>query len=104
MAEFESDQVLVERAKSGDVKAFDFLVIKYQRRVIRLLSRIVRDSSEVEDIAQESFLKAYKAISKFRGDSAFYTQTTYWNRTIKRASKSFCIFSVRDCSQITVKC
>ena len=73
MAEFESDQVLVERAKSGDVKAFDFLVIKYQRRVIRLLSRIVRDSSEVEDIAQESFLKAYKAISKFRGDSAFYT-------------------------------
>ena len=73
MAESESDQVLVERAKSGDVKAFDFLVIKYQKRVIRLLSRIVRDSSEVEDIAQESFMKAYRAISKFRGDSAFYT-------------------------------
>jgi RNA polymerase sigma-70 factor (ECF subfamily) len=73
VTDYEPDHVLVERAKAGDSKAFDFLVLKYQRRVVRLLSRIVRDSSEVEDIAQESFFKAYKAISKFRGDSAFYT-------------------------------
>jgi len=69
----QSDKVLVNRAKEGDSKAFDFLVIKYQRRVIRLLSRLVRDPVEVEDIAQESFLKAYRAIGQFRGDSAFYT-------------------------------
>jgi RNA polymerase sigma-70 factor (ECF subfamily) len=69
----ENDIELVNRVKSGDTAAFDFLVIKYQRRVIRLLSRIVRDPAEVEDIAQESFLKAYRAIEQFRGDSAFYT-------------------------------
>jgi RNA polymerase sigma-70 factor (ECF subfamily) len=69
----ENDIDLVNRVKSGDSTAFDFLVIKYQRRVIRLLSRIVRDPVEVEDIAQESFLKAYRAIAQFRGDSAFYT-------------------------------
>lgn len=69
----ENDIELVNRVKSGDTAAFDFLVIKYQRRVIRLLSRIVRDPVEVEDIAQESFLKAYRAITQFRGDSAFYT-------------------------------
>ena len=69
----ENDIELVNRVKSGDTAAFDFLVIKYQRTVIRLLSRIVRDPVEVEDIAQESFLKAYRAITQFRGDSAFYT-------------------------------
>ena len=73
MSKTESDIELVNRVKSGDTSAFDFLVIKYQRRVIRLLSRIVRDPVEVEDIAQESFLKAYRAIEQFRGDSAFYT-------------------------------
>lgn len=73
MSKTENDIELVNRVKSGDTSAFDFLVIKYQRRVIRLLSRIVRDPVEVEDIAQESFLKAYRAIEQFRGDSAFYT-------------------------------
>lgn len=73
MSKTENDIELVNRVKSGDTAAFDFLVIKYQRRVIRLISRIVRDSAEVEDIAQESFLKAYRAIAQFRGDSAFYT-------------------------------
>ena len=73
MSKIENDIELVNRVKSGDTSAFDFLVIKYQRRVIRLLSRIVRDPVEVEDIAQESFLKAYRAIEQFRGDSAFYT-------------------------------
>lgn len=73
MSKTENDIELVNRVKSGDTAAFDFLVIKYQRRVIRLLSRIVRDPAEVEDIAQESFLKAYRAIEQFRGDSAFYT-------------------------------
>ena len=73
MSKIENDIELVNRVKSGDTSAFDFLVIKYQRRVIRLLSRILRDPVEVEDIAQESFLKAYRAIEQFRGDSAFYT-------------------------------
>ncbi|OUV98736.1 MAG: RNA polymerase sigma factor RpoE [Betaproteobacteria bacterium TMED156] len=73
MEKSETDIELVNRVKSGDKAAFDFLVIKYQRRVIRLISRIVRDPVEVEDIAQESFLKAYRAIPQFRGDSAFYT-------------------------------
>ena len=73
MIKNESDLELVNRVKSGDTSAFDLLVIKYQRRVIRLISRMVRDPVEVEDIAQESFLKAYRAIPQFRGDSAFYT-------------------------------
>ncbi len=73
MSKIENDIELVNRVKSGDKTAFDFLVIKYQRRVIRLISRIVKDPVEVEDIAQESFIKAYKAILQFRGDSAFYT-------------------------------
>jgi len=64
---------LVERAQAGDKKAFELLVIKYQRKVGRLLSRIIRDQAEVEDVAQESFIKAYRALANFRGDSAFYT-------------------------------
>lgn len=65
--------MLVERAQRGDKRAFDLLVIKYQRKIARLLSRMVRDPGELEDIAQESFIKAYRALPQFRGDSAFYT-------------------------------
>ena len=73
MPERESDQVLVERVQAGDKKAFDLLVSKYHQRVIRLISRLVRNPAEVEDIAQEAFIKAYRSIGQFRGDSAFYT-------------------------------
>ncbi len=69
----EVDQELVERAQKGDKRAFELLVIKYQRKLARLLSRMVRDPAEIEDIAQESFIKAYRALPQFRGESAFYT-------------------------------
>ena len=71
--ERELDQELVERAQKGDKRAFELLVIKYQRKLARLLSRMVRDPAEVEDITQESFIKAYRALPQFRGESAFYT-------------------------------
>ncbi|MSQ21014.1 MAG: RNA polymerase sigma factor RpoE [Betaproteobacteria bacterium] len=67
------DQVLVERAQRGDKTAFGLLVSKYQRKLQRLLSRLVRDPGEVEDVTQEAFIKAYRALPTFRGDSAFYT-------------------------------
>ena len=69
----EIDQALVERAQRGDQKAFGMLVEKYQRKLGRLLSRMIRDQAEVEDVVQESFIKAYRALPNFRGDSAFYT-------------------------------
>ena len=68
-----SDQLLVQRVQSGDQKAFELLVIKYQRRIFRLISRFIRDQSLAEDVAQETFLRAYRAIGQFRGDSQFYT-------------------------------
>lgn len=69
----ELDQELVERAQKGDKRAFELLVIKYQRKLARLLSRMVRDAAEVEDISQETLIKAYRALPGFRGESAFYT-------------------------------
>jgi RNA polymerase sigma-70 factor, ECF subfamily len=69
----ELDQVLVERAQQGDKKAFGMLVEKYHRKLGRLLGRMIRDQAEVEDVVQESFIKAYRALPNFRGDSAFYT-------------------------------
>ncbi|MTV52493.1 RNA polymerase sigma factor RpoE [Pseudoduganella buxea] len=69
----ESDQLLVERVQAGERQAFDLLVSKYQRRLMRLVSRIVHDSAEAEDVVQESFIKAFRALRFFRGDSAFYT-------------------------------
>jgi RNA polymerase sigma-70 factor (ECF subfamily) len=69
----ELDQVLVTRAQQGDKKAFGLLVDKYHRKLGRLLSRMIRDQAEVEDVVQESFIKAYRALHNFRGDSAFYT-------------------------------
>ena len=68
-----TDQILVERVKRGDKKAFDALVIKYQSRILNLISRFVQNPYDASDVAQEAFLKAYRALPKFRGDSAFYT-------------------------------
>jgi RNA polymerase sigma-70 factor (ECF subfamily) len=73
MADRDVDQQLVARAQAGDRQAFDLLVSKYQRKLGRLLSRFIRDPAEVEDVAQEAFVKAYRALPSFRGDSAFYT-------------------------------
>jgi RNA polymerase sigma-70 factor (ECF subfamily) len=73
MGDREVDQQLVERAQRGDKRAFELLVSKYQRKLGRLLSRMVRDPAEVEDVTQEAFIKAYRALPAFRGDSAFYT-------------------------------
>jgi len=73
MSDREIDQQLVERAQRGDKHAFELLVAKYQRKLARLLSRFIRDPAEVEDVAQEAFIKAYRALPSFRGDSAFYT-------------------------------
>ena len=73
MSDREIDQQLVERAQRGDKKAFELLVSKYQRKLARLLSRFIRDAAEVEDVTQEAFIKAYRALPSFRGDSAFYT-------------------------------
>ena len=68
-----SDAMLVERARAGDQRAFELLVIKYQRRIERLIGRMVRDVDLVEDIAQETFIRAYRALHQFRGDAQFYT-------------------------------
>lgn len=73
MGDREVDQQLVERAQRGEKAAFELLVAKYQRKLVRLLSRFIRDPTEVEDVAQEAFIKAYRALPSFRGDSAFYT-------------------------------
>ncbi|RZL11680.1 MAG: RNA polymerase sigma factor RpoE [Rubrivivax sp.] len=67
------DAALVERVQQGDQRAFEMLVVKYRRRIERLIARMVRDTDLVEDIAQETFIRAYRALPKFRGDSAFYT-------------------------------
>ncbi len=73
MGDRDADQLLVERVQAGDRQAFGVLVSKYQRRLLRLVSRFVRDPVEAEDVVQESFIKAYRALANFRGESAFYT-------------------------------
>jgi len=73
MLEPDVDVLLVDRARRGDKVAFEMLVIKYQRRIERLISRMVRDADLVQDVAQETFIRAYRAMPQFRGDSAFYT-------------------------------
>jgi len=73
MADTSSDQILVERVKRGDKQAFDLLVLKYQHKLAKLIGRYIRDHAEVKDVAQEAFIKAYRALPNFRGDSAFYT-------------------------------
>lgn len=73
MSEGSVDQELVERVQRGDKKAFDILVLKYQHKIVKLISRYIRDEAETLDVAQEAFIKAYRALPRFRGDSAFYT-------------------------------
>jgi RNA polymerase sigma-70 factor (ECF subfamily) len=73
MSERDLDAQLVMRVQKGDKQAFDLLVLKYQRKIQRLLSRMLRDQSDIDDVMQESFIKAYRALPQFRGDSAFYT-------------------------------
>lgn len=73
MADQDSDQALVERVARGDKHAFDILVLRYQSRVVKIITRYVRDQTEALDLAQEAFIKVYRALPNFRGDSAFYT-------------------------------
>lgn len=73
MSDKDIDQQLVARAQQGEKQAFELLVAKYQRKLLRLISRLVRDPAEAEDVAQDAFIKAYRALPQFRGDSAFYT-------------------------------
>jgi RNA polymerase sigma-70 factor (ECF subfamily) len=73
MGDREADQLLVERVQAGDKQAYGLLVAKYQRKLLRLIGRMVRDPVEAEDVAQEAFIKAYRALPNFRGESAFYT-------------------------------
>jgi len=73
MSAQDTDQQLVERVQKGDKRAFDLLVIKYQHKIMSLISRYIQDSAEVQDVAQEAFIKAFRALKNFRGDSQFYT-------------------------------
>jgi RNA polymerase sigma-70 factor (ECF subfamily) len=73
MTDKNADNLLVKRVQKGDKSAFDLLVIKYQQRVLNVISRYIRDPHEAQDVAQEAFIKAYRALPNFRGDSAFYT-------------------------------
>ena len=73
MGERSIDQALVERVQRGEKQAFDILVLKYQNKIIQLANRYVHDPDEARDVAQEAFIKAYRALGRFRGDSAFYT-------------------------------
>jgi RNA polymerase sigma-70 factor (ECF subfamily) len=73
MSERGPDEELVVRAQAGDKRAFDLLVVKYQQKVAKLISRYMRDQSEVQDVTQDAFIKAYRALPGFRGDSAFFT-------------------------------
>lgn len=84
----EQDQQLVERVQQGDKRAFDLLVMKYQHKILGLIVRFVHDSHEAQDVAQEAFIKAYRALSNFRGDSAFYT---WLYRIAINTSKNFLV-------------
>lgn len=98
MGDREIDQQLVERAQRGDKQAFELLVIKYQRKLARLLSQFIRDTAEVEDVVQETFIKAYSSLSSFRGDSAFYT---WLYRIGINAAKNFLVAQKRRASAIS---
>ena len=88
------DKELVKRVQGGDKKAFDILVLKYQHKIIQLIGRYIKDPSEALDVAQESFIKTYRALAKFRGESAFYTWlyriaiNTAKNHLVSRARRS----------------
>ena len=93
MNDRQDDQVLVERAQKGDSRAFELLVSKYQRRLTRLLFRFIKDEHEVHDVAQEAFIKAYRALPNFRGDSAFYT---WLYRIAINTAKNFLVVNGRQ--------
>lgn len=84
----ETDQQLVARAQRGDTRAFDLLVLKYQGRIATLVARFVNDAAEVEDVTQEAFIKAFRALPKFRGESAFYT---WLYRIASNAAKNYLV-------------
>ena len=88
MTASDTDQQLVQRAQRGDLRAFDLLVLKYQVRIAALVSRYVSDAGEVEDVTQEAFIKAFRALGKFRGDSAFYT---WLYRIAANAAKNYLV-------------
>jgi RNA polymerase sigma-70 factor (ECF subfamily) len=88
MGEQSTDQDLVARVQAGDKRAFDLLVLKYQNRIVKLVSRFVHDPVEAQDVTQEAFIKAYRAIGSFRGDSAFYT---WLYRIATNAAKNFLV-------------
>lgn len=92
-ASTDSDALLVQRAAAGDQQAFELLVIKYQRRIQRLIGRMVRDVDLVEDIAQETFIRAYRALHQFRGDAQFYT---WLYRIAVNTAKKFLLDMKRD--------
>ena len=87
-----SDEILVERVKRGDKTAFDALVLKYQGRILNLVSRFVQDPGDASDVVQEAFIKAYRALPRFRGDSAFYT---WIYRIAVNTAKNFLAVSAR---------
>jgi len=88
MGEKNVDQLLVERVRKGDMKAFDALVRKYQHKIAKLVARYVNDPTEVMDVTQETFIKAYRALAKFRGESAFYT---WLYRTAVNTAKNYLV-------------
>jgi len=100
MAEKIVDQALVERVQRGDKAAFDILVRKYQHKVVKLISRYVKDQSEVYDVAQEAFIKAYRALSNFRGDSAFYT---WMYRIAINTAKNFLVAQGRRLPNVDIE-
>lgn len=98
MGSNETDKLLVKRVKRGDKAAFDVLVLKYQQRVVNLVSRFVRNHADALDISQEAFLKAYRALPNFRGDSAFYT---WLYRIAVNTAKNFLATQARRSGELT---
>ena len=92
MSERQVDRELVERARAGDKRAFDLLVLKYQQKVANLVARYIRDQSETQDVTQEVFIKAYRALKNFRGESAFYT---WLYRIAINTAKNFLVAQAR---------
>jgi RNA polymerase sigma factor RpoE len=92
MGENNTDQQLVERVQRGDKKAFDLLVVKYQQRIVSLVSRFVRNPADAMDITQDAFIKAYRALPGFRGESAFYT---WMYRIAVNTAKNYRVFQGR---------
>ncbi len=100
MSDRDVDQKLVAQAQGGDKRAFELLVAKYHRRLMRLIARLIRDPAEVEDVAQEAFIKAYRALPQFRGDAAFYT---WLYRIGVNTAKNFLVSQGRRAPTVTEK-